>query len=155
MAKLLYGERIGASAVLSVGCSAVIFDETGEKILLTRRTDNGRWCIPGGGMEAGESAEEACAREIREETGLEIRVVKLIGIYTMPHRIIAYADGNRWQIVGLCFIGEVMGGKLGLSDETTEVGYFTRAEIAQMDVMEHHFERIDDALANQAAAFIR
>ena len=155
MARLLYGERIGLSAKLSPGASAVIFDQTGEKILLTRRTDNGRWCLPGGAMDAGESAAETCIREVYEETGLQVEVVRLIGVYSTPHRIVEYADGNRRQIIALSFEARVIGGALGLSDETTDVGYFSLTEIEAMDVMEHHIERIQDALANQAAAFVR
>jgi ADP-ribose pyrophosphatase YjhB (NUDIX family) len=155
MAQLLYGERIGATANLTAGCSAIIFDETREKFLLTRRTDNGRWCLPGGAMEAGESASETCAREVFEETGLQVRVVRLVGIYTTPHRIVEYADGNRKQQVALSFEAEVIGGTMGLSDETTEIGYFTLPEIETMDIMEHHVERIHDALVKQPTAFIR
>src|SRR5947209_6211872 len=127
MAKYEYGERIGKTAKLSVGSSALIFDETGEKILLTRRTDNGRWCLPGGRMDPGESIEETCVREVWEETGLEVRVVRLLGIYSTPHHIVTYADGNRWQVVATSFLAEVTGGKLGLSDETTEANYFSVA----------------------------
>src|SRR5690349_21801151 len=60
MAKIIQGERIGKLGKLVIGCSALIFDEKREKILLTRRSDNGRWCLPGGHMEAGESVAEAC-----------------------------------------------------------------------------------------------
>lgn len=95
MAKIIEGERIGAEARLSVGCSAIVYDDAGEKILLTRRTDNGQWCLPGGAMEAGESLSEACIREVFEETGLHVRVLRLIGVYSTPHRIIQYRDGNR------------------------------------------------------------
>jgi hypothetical protein len=69
--------------------------------------------------------------------------------------LIEYNDGNRAHIVGLCFEAEITGGELGLSDETTEFGYFAPAEIEHMDVMEHHRERIADALVGQAAAFIK
>jgi 8-oxo-dGTP pyrophosphatase MutT (NUDIX family) len=71
MARLLYGERIGRTASLKVGCSAIIFDESREKVLLQKRTDNGRWCMPGGGMDPGESAVECCIREVK----IAIRVV--------------------------------------------------------------------------------
>jgi 8-oxo-dGTP pyrophosphatase MutT (NUDIX family) len=155
MATLLYGERIGATAQLSTGCSAIIFDETRGKVLLTRRADNGRWCLPGGRMEPGESAEEACAREVLEETGLQVKVGRLTGIYTTPHRIIEYADGNRVQLVALSFEAEVTGGTMSLSDETTEIAYFSLSEIETLDIMEHHVERIHDALVNQTAAFVR
>jgi ADP-ribose pyrophosphatase YjhB (NUDIX family) len=155
MAKLIYGERIGKAARLRVGCSALIWDETGQKILLTRRADNGRWCMPGGGMKPGECAAEACEREVLEETGLQTRVVKLIGIYTTPHRITEYADGNQYQFVSLHFEVEVTGGALRLSDETTDYGYFTLAEIETIDVMDHHRERIVDSAAKETATFVR
>lgn len=154
MAKIIYGERIGKQGKLSVGCSAVIFDATQQKILLTRRSDNGRWCLPGGHMEAGESAAEACIREVEEETGLQVRIRRLIGVYSSPHMLLTYADGNRYQMVALCFEAEVQGGQLALSDETTEAGYFTPAEIEIMDIMEHHRQRITDALSGHEETFL-
>jgi 8-oxo-dGTP pyrophosphatase MutT (NUDIX family) len=155
MAKLIQGECIGRQARLMIGCSAVIFDEKREKILLTRRTDNSRWCLPGGRMEAGESLIETCIREVEEETGLKIRVGKLIGVYSTPHRIIEYADGNQWQLVAHNFEAKVIGGELTLSDETTGFGYFSPTEIEAIDLMEHHRERIADALAGREGTFVR
>ena len=70
MAHYAYGERIGRTAQLKLGCAAIIPDDTGKHIVLTRRTDNGRWCLPGGAMDPGESLEECCRREVWEETGL-------------------------------------------------------------------------------------
>lgn len=155
MAKLFHGERIGKLGAILLGCSAIIFDPTRQKVLLTRRTDNGQWCLPGGRMEPGESAVEACAREVWEETGLRIRVERLIGVYSNTHRLIEYADGNRFHVVAMNFEAEPIGGELGLSDETSDFGYFSPAEIEGMDVMEHHRERIEDAFAAQMAAFVR
>jgi ADP-ribose pyrophosphatase YjhB (NUDIX family) len=153
--KLLYGERIGKLGTILVGCSALILDQTKQKVLLTQRTDNGQWCLPGGRMEPGESATEACAREVWEETGLHVRVGSLIGVYSNPHRLIEYADGNRVHVVALHFEAEPVDGILGLSDETTAYGYFTQAEIVSMNVIEHHRERIEDAFAFRPAAFVR
>lgn len=155
MATVVEGDRVGRQGRLVVGCSAVIFDGPRQRVLLTRRRDNGRWCLPGGQMEPGEDAAEACAREVWEETGLRVRVGRLIGVYSSPHRLLVYADGNRYQVVGLCFEARPVGGTLGLSDETTEVGYFTAAEIAALDLMEPHQERIADAWAAQPASFVR
>jgi ADP-ribose pyrophosphatase YjhB (NUDIX family) len=106
-------------------------------------------------MEAGESLAEACIREVQEETGLLVQIVRLLGVYSTPHRIVTYADGNQWQIVAHNYEAEVMGGELTLSDETTEFGYFTPEEIVELDLMEHHRERIADALAEQVETFIR
>jgi 8-oxo-dGTP pyrophosphatase MutT (NUDIX family) len=155
MAKLVFGERIGKTAELKIGTAAVVFDATRQKVLLTQRTDNGRWCLPGGGMEPGESAAEACARELWEETGMKGVVRQLIGVYTTPHRITEYAQGGRYQFVSLCFEVAVTGGALGLSNETTAFGYFSREEMTAIDVMENHVERIADAFAGQIEAFIR
>lgn len=155
MAKIIERDRIGKTAPLKVGCAAAVFDDSGKKLLLTVRSDNGQWCLPGGGMEPGESAAEACEREVLEETGLEVTADKLIAIYTSPHRIMAYADGNAFQYVSLLFSASVTGGALGLSDETTDVGYFTQDEIADLDLMPNHIERIPDIFAEQTAAFIR
>jgi len=90
-----------------------------------------------------------------EETGLRVAVGQLIGVYSSPHRLLEYPDGNRWHVVGLHFEATPMDGELRLSDETTEVNYFDRDEIATMDVMEPHRERIVDAWAAQTAAFVR
>jgi len=155
MLAILQGERIARTAGMFVGCSAVLFDGGREKILLTRRADNGRWCLPGGHLESGESVAEACIREIWEETGLEVRVVRLIGVYSSPHFVLDYGERGRFQVVACNFEVEPIGGTLGLSDETTEVGYFSAQEIAGLDLLEHHRERVADAFAQQEMPFIR
>ena len=82
MSNLSFGQRIGKEGELRPGASALIFNETRDRILMTQREDNNRWCLPGGGMDPGERAAEACVREVLEETGLEVRVVRLVGVYT-------------------------------------------------------------------------
>jgi ADP-ribose pyrophosphatase YjhB (NUDIX family) len=106
-------------------------------------------------MDPGESAAEACEREVLEETGLRVRVVKLVGIYSDPDRLVVYPDGNKAHIVGLSFEAKVIGGKLGISSETLEAGYYSLPEIQTMQIMGQHQLRIEDALANQPDAFIR
>ncbi len=144
MARYYEGDRIGRNGRLLLGCSATLFDEQGAKVLLTRRADNQRWCLPGGQVESGESVAETCIREMWEETGLRVQVVRLLGVYSSPHRLLEYADGNRYHLVSLNFEVVQVGGELQLSNETTAYGYFDRAEIANMDVIEPHTERIQD-----------
>ncbi|HXF85394.1 MAG TPA: NUDIX domain-containing protein [Anaerolineales bacterium] len=153
MTKIIYGERIGKLGKLRLGCSAAIFDKQG-RILLTRRADNDQWCLPGGGMEPGESVAEACEREVFEETGLSVRVKRLVGVYSHPHQLAIYPDGGKYQIVVLHFEAEIIGGEPGLSSETTDFGYFTVEEIEHLDMLGKHKERILDTLANQKEAFI-
>jgi ADP-ribose pyrophosphatase YjhB (NUDIX family) len=152
---IIRGERAGRQGRIGVGCAGAIFDPTGEKLLLVRRADNGRWCVPGGFMEAGESVAECCEREVLEETGLEVRVTRLIGVYGDPNLLFAYADGNRWQVVHLYFAAERTGGALRTSDETTEVGFCSREEIERLDVAGFDRRRVEDAFARQMEAFVR
>jgi len=152
---LIYGDRIGKLGRIVTACDTVIFDSTGEKVLLTRRTDNRRWCLPGGAMDPGESASECCAREVLEETGLVVSVGRLIGVYSTPHRITEYADGNRKQALDLVFEAVRISGELSVSDETTELGYFSPEQMKSMDVMELFHERVNDAFARKGAAFLR
>jgi ADP-ribose pyrophosphatase YjhB (NUDIX family) len=98
---------------------------------------------------------ETCIREVLEETGLEVRIIRLLGVYSSPHRMVEYADGNRYQIVALNFEAEPIGGSLTLSAETTAYGYFTPDDIARLDVMETHVERLTDVFSGQPPPFVR
>jgi ADP-ribose pyrophosphatase YjhB (NUDIX family) len=154
MTQVLYGERLGRQGKLRLGCSAAIFDEQ-RRVLLTRRTDNGQWCLPGGAVEAGESVAEACEREVWEETGLRVQVKRLVGVYSDPDQLVIYPDGNRAYIVALHFEAAILSGKPGLSNETTDFGYFTMGEIQQMEILGKHKERIIDTLEKHPAALIK
>jgi len=155
MTKLIHGDRICKGADVLVGASAQIWDPTGEKILLTKRGDNGRWCLPGGQHDAGESIKETCAREVLEETGLIVEVGQLIAVYTNPNLLLSYNEEHQFQMISFHFVVAVKGGELGLSDETTDVGFFSLEEIGEMDLMEHHQQRIEDALLGKKDTLVR
>jgi 8-oxo-dGTP pyrophosphatase MutT (NUDIX family) len=154
MTHVLYGPRLGKQGKLRLGCSAAIFDEE-RRILLTRRADNGQWCLPGGAMESGETTAEACEREVLEETGLSVRVKRLVGVYSHSDQLVVYPDGNNLQIVALHFEAEIVGGELGLSNETTDFGYFTLQEAQGMDMIGRHKERVIDTFENYPQALIK
>jgi ADP-ribose pyrophosphatase YjhB (NUDIX family) len=154
MTQILYGDRRGREGKIRVGCSAAIFNDE-RKVLLTRRLDNGQWCLPSGGMEAGESPSETCIREVFEETGLHVRVTRLVGVYSDPNQLVMYADGNKVQIVALHFEAEITGGTLSLSNETSDFGYFSLEEMDVLEMLGHHKLRIEDTLARKAEAMFR
>ncbi|MEZ0396999.1 MAG: NUDIX domain-containing protein [Anaerolineales bacterium] len=151
----LSGERIGRLGTLRLGCSAVLFDADRQQVLLTRRTDNGLWCLPGGSIEPGETVAEACEREVGEETGLQVRVRRLTGVYSNRDRLIVYPDGNRVQVVALNFLVEYQGGQMRSSAEVSEVRFWPVAEAVQMDLFDGHAERIRDALRPDGEVCIR
>jgi 8-oxo-dGTP pyrophosphatase MutT (NUDIX family) len=155
MTQVLYGPRLGGEGKIRLGCAAIIFDEARTKVLVTRRADNGLWCVPGGAMESGESVVEACEREVFEETGLKVHAKRLVGVYSNPDQLVIYPDGTKVQIVALGFEAEVISGELSLSNETTDFGYFALDEIETMEFSGNHKQRIHDALENQPETFIR
>ena len=86
---------IGHDPLLHPAAAACIRDEQG-RILLVRRSDGiNLWSFPGGAMELGERADEAVIREVREETGLEVEPVALIGVYSSPDYAITYPNGDQ------------------------------------------------------------
>ena len=154
MTQVLYGPRLGREGKLRLGCSAAVFDDQG-RILLTKRMDNGLWCLPGGAAEPGESVAETCEREVREETGLIVQVKRLVGVYSHPDQLVVYSDGNKFQVVALHFEAEVTGGELGLSDETSEFGYFTMNELERLEIIGRQKERILDTIENYREPVIK
>lgn len=90
------------------------------KILLVKRDHEpyrGFWAIPGGFVELGETCEEAVLREVKEETGLQTKIKKLLGVYSTPGR-------DPRQTITVAYLLEVRGGKVKKSDEATEIGWF-------------------------------
>lgn len=155
MTKVVYGERIGRLGKISTGCSAVIFDKDRKKVLLTRRTDNNQWCLPSGRVEPGESVIEACKREVFEETGLKVEIGGLIGIYSNPDRLVEYPDGNKIQLIALCFEAKIISGSLNVNEEVSEFGYFGPEDTDSIDLIPNHRERIVDAFAYKGKPYIR
>src|SRR5438067_7769104 len=102
----------GSSAHFRIGVNALIFDQ--GRILLAHRRDIDWWNLPGGGMEVGETVDEAVVREVREETGLEVQVEQLVGVYSKPQK----------QEVVLTFRCAVTGGGLSETEESRECRYF-------------------------------
>jgi 8-oxo-dGTP pyrophosphatase MutT (NUDIX family) len=148
-----YGDRIGATAALRIGATAAVLD--GERLLLTKRSDNGEWCLPGGGIDPGERPAEAAEREVLEETGLTVRVTELLGVYSNPDVVVVYPDGNRVQIVGVLFRAEPVDGVAGLSNEVTEVGWFTAEEAAELTVIANHEPLLPTAFGADGPYFNR
>jgi ADP-ribose pyrophosphatase YjhB (NUDIX family) len=153
--KVIYGDRISKDGKLRLGCSAVLFSEDHQTVLLTRRTDNGQWCLPGGMIDPGESVTEGCEREVFEETGLQVRVLRFTGVYSNSNRLTIYPDGNKAHVIVLNFEVEKIGGELGLSDETTDAQFFPIAEAEGMDLFHGHADHLRDTLAGYTGTLIR
>ncbi|AKG90804.1 ADP-ribose pyrophosphatase [Geoglobus ahangari] len=100
----------------------------GGIVLIKRRNDpyRGYYALPGGIVEYGERVEDAVVREVREETGLECRVRKLVGVYSDPER------DPRGHFVSVCFLVEVTGGELKADSDAAEVKVFKLGELPEL-----------------------
>src|ERR1700730_853495 len=130
------------------GASAIVADKEG-RILLQRRSDNGRWALPGGVMDIGESIAQAIAREVQEETGLTVEPERIVGVYTDPGHVFAYNDGEVRQQFSICFACRIVGGELRPSTESTEVRFFPVADIDGLNVHPSIRLRIEDYLKGE------
>ncbi|MFC8825551.1 NUDIX domain-containing protein [Streptomyces sp. NPDC057137] len=122
-----------------VAASAVVTDERG-RILLQRRRDNDLWALPGGGMDLDDSLPGAAVREVKEETGLDVKITGLVGTYTDPRHIIEYSDGEVRRQFNVCFTARIVGGELAISDESTELRFVEAAELDSLPM--HHTQRL-------------
>ena len=132
----------GGLAQFRVAVSALIFD--GERILLALRRDIEWWNLPGGGMEIGETVDEALCREVSEEIGLEVEVGQLVGVYSKPQK----------QEVVFTFRCTVKSGTPIATEESRECRYFDPNNLPAKTLPKHR-QRIEDALLHQPTAIIR
>jgi len=135
-----------------VPAASAIVPDDGGKILLQRRTDNGLWALPGGGMELGESIRDTAVREVHEETGLSVRPLYIVGVYSDPRHVFAYDDGEVRQEYSVCLACEVVSGTLRISDESTELGWFSPSEVEGLAMHPRIRVRITDYLAGERGA---
>lgn len=149
MARIDYIDDPNAPKANSVVPSvvAIVENDSGE-ILLIHKTDNDLWALPGGGHDVGESIAETVVREVREETGYDVRVENVVGMYTNPNHVMAYDDGEVRQQFSIAFSAKLIGGDMRTSSESKEVAWVTPAQAADLQMhpsmrmrMNHYLER--------------
>ncbi|MFB6517811.1 NUDIX domain-containing protein [Streptomyces sp. NPDC056401] len=129
--------------------TAFVVNDAGD-VLLERRSDNGRWGMPGGAQEVGENIAGTVVREVLEETGIHVEVVGLVGIFTDPAHVIAFADGEVRQEFSLCFRARPVSGEISVSSESLEVRWIPRAEIESLDVSPTTRRRLEEGFRDSS-----
>ncbi|MFD9945078.1 NUDIX domain-containing protein [Nonomuraea sp. NPDC059023] len=130
--------------------SVFVKDDQG-RVLMLRRTDNGLWTIPTGGVKKGETVAEAGVRECREETGPDIEIVGLVGVFSTPDHVIAYLKGGKVdevrQPINVCLRAHVVGGEIRPEPaEAQEVRWVTPERLAGYNIHPAIRLRIDCGL---------
>jgi 8-oxo-dGTP pyrophosphatase MutT (NUDIX family) len=118
----MYSNKVIDSHIthVKVGVGVTILDDRG-RILLEKRSDNGTWGLPGGGIEPGESVYETALREVKEETGLDIEITGLVGVYSEPctGRIVTYPDnGDVRHLVDIVLMAKMITSEMTISSES-------------------------------------
>ncbi|UCD18568.1 MAG: NUDIX hydrolase [Candidatus Zixiibacteriota bacterium] len=118
----------------------IIIYPDGDFILIKRRNEpfKGQWAIPGGFVEIGETVEQAAVREAREETGLDVRLEKLVGVYSDPNR------DPRGHTVSVAFLASPVGGEL--KADTDAVDVLKIGEYESLPIAFDHKDILRDAL---------
>jgi ADP-ribose pyrophosphatase YjhB (NUDIX family) len=133
--------------------TAIVANEQGA-ILLVHRTDNDLWALPGGAMDVGEYMADTVVREVKEETGIDVEVTGVVGIYTNPNHVMAYDDGEVRQQCSICFTTRILGGKLATSSETSDVRFVAPEQLDELSIHPSMRLRIDHYLQRRSAPYI-
>lgn len=145
-------QYIGQAAFVAPGAGAIILDEKG-RVLLQRRSDNGEWGIPGGGLELGERIDQTARQEVWEETRLKVEIERLSGVYSDQHFLIAFPNGDQMKVIAVIFVCRVVGGVLEVDgDESLELRYFYRHQFPALPP--RILTVIDDALKNDKSVVL-
>ncbi len=119
-----------------VGAEAAIFDEDG-RILLTLRADDQTWCLPCGWVDPNETPAAAAVRECREETGLAVQPLALIGVFTR----LPSTYGGVHTLISIVYRCEIVGGTMQLSDESLDVGYWSIDDVPIWHIQHDEYAR--------------
>jgi 8-oxo-dGTP pyrophosphatase MutT (NUDIX family) len=114
-------------------CGVLAVDD-GGKILLQRRRDTGQWALPMGKQELGETVTACAIRETKEETGIDVEIVGLLGIFSDPAHIVAYTDGEVRQEYEVTLLARPVGGAPTINDEADDVRWSSRDEVGVLDI---------------------
>jgi 8-oxo-dGTP pyrophosphatase MutT (NUDIX family) len=146
-ARMYSKKRADENTKVRVGVGVVITNAEGW-ILLEKRSDCALWGFPGGRIEAGESIREAAVREVFEETGLTVRITRLLGAYSEPsERIVTFLDnGEVVQLVDLMVEATILSGELTCSSESLELRFFDPAHLPP-DMVPPALSPLNDYLA--------
>ena len=134
--------------ILNFTCG--ILSQSG-KILLQKRADKGTWGLPGGAIELGESAVESLVREFYEETGINVRVEKLLNVYTKYSD--SYPNGDEAQVLTILYLVSSetsISTNFYTSDETLKLEFFDYRDIQNITIVnQQHQDMINDFFENK------
>ena len=125
--------------------AVAIINEKSEILMLCRK-DNGKWTMPGGTMEFGESLASCAIREVKEETGLSVHITDIIGTYTDPGILVAYSDGEVRQEFTVVYYAEATSENVYLDGESSAYQWIKLDALNHIPLAESQKRRIHDVI---------
>jgi len=126
--------KVGHELLLLPAVTVIARDGQG-RVLLTKSAGFNQWLPPGGHIEPDESPRDAAIREMREETGLRVEPVRIIGVYGGKEFRVVYQNGDVASYVTIVFECKIISGKVTPDfEEVLDVRYFSEAEVASMQL---------------------
>jgi 8-oxo-dGTP pyrophosphatase MutT (NUDIX family) len=119
---------------------------TEEGLLLIERADDAYWALPGGLVDVGETFAQAAVREAKEETGYDVEITGLLGLYSNPEHVTSYDDGTISQECSMVFRARVVGGAAVVSEESAQVRFVQAGEIENLRMHPSMKLRVEHAL---------
>lgn len=154
MPKTDYYNDPNAPRANSIVPAAMAFVQDDEgRILMIHRTDNDLWALPGGAQDIGETIAQTAARETLEETGIDIEITGLVGIYSDATHVIAYDDGEVRQEFSICFRATPTGGSPHTSAESKEVMWVAPSSLDKLNIHPSIRLRIQHGLGRHTEPF--
>ena len=142
-----YSQCDDAPAVNSIKpAAAVAILNPKCELLMLHRNDNKKWTMPGGTLEFGESMTECALREVKEESGLDVKIKDIIGTYTDPNIRIAYSDGEVRQEFTIVYYGEALDYDVTLDEESSQFKWVSLDAIFDLPLADSQRRRIVDVL---------
>lgn len=145
--------KIGHDLIKAPAAGVVIKNEAGQ-VMLIRRSDDGTWGITGGWMGPGESALESAQREALEESGFQVEITGLLGVYTNPEFMRwTYPNGDQAEFVSIVFEGIAQGERSATDGESLEIRFFDADALPEIRLNDR--QMVLDAVSGLPRPFIR
>ena len=139
---------VGHRPLILVGAVTILIDESGRILLEQRRFPKESWGLPGGLMELGESTEDVARREVMEETGLTVKDLQLINVYSGPNHFVVAENGDEFFVVTVAYYTRDFEGKLEVDKKESISFQFFDPNKLPSKMVKSHKAIIEEFLMN-------
>ncbi len=147
-------EITGSEPLLQLPSACVAIRDADARVLLAHHVETDLWGLPGGTIEPGETPADAAVREAWEETGLVVRLTRLVGVFGGQQFVVQYRNGDRTSYVTTVFEATVQGGTVqAQASELLDLRFLSQAEAANLPLSAWLPEILDAVFSERNGVF--